>query len=160
MKTAVGASSGAIGIEATISAGRHVLGPGEFRVRASLSLATASARTHPERLEATTEQPYDGCADAPNGTLGPSHGYFGLVRGAQLQLLDCASDISLSCSFSGQLSVFSICSRSLQHVLQSFLRLHITVRWMAVIEGIFTRSLSRRICCSSFRRVLFFIPFG
>ena len=53
-------------------------------------------------------------------------------------------------SFSGQLSVFSICGRNLQHVLQSFLRLHIPIRCTSVIEGIFTHSLSRRICCSSF----------
>jgi hypothetical protein len=58
-------------------------------------------------------------------------------------------------SFSGQLSVFPLCGRNLQHVLQSFLRLHISIRCTSVIEGIFTRSLSHRICRSSFSRVFF-----
>jgi hypothetical protein len=52
--------------------------------------------------------------------------------------------------FSGQLSVLSLCGRNLQHVLQSFLRLHISIRCTSVNEGVFTHSLSRRICCASF----------
>ena len=54
--------------------------------------------------------------------------------------------------FSGQLSVFTLCSRNLQHVLQSLLCLHISIWRTSVIEGILTHSLSRRIRCPSFLR--------
>ena len=39
------------------------------------------------------QPPEDGYADAPSGTLGPDHGYFGLVRGASPLQLYWASDI-------------------------------------------------------------------
>ena len=49
----------------------------------------------------------------------------------------------------GQLSVLSLCGRNVQHVLQPFLRVHFPIRRTVVMEAIITRSLSRRICCSS-----------
>jgi Ceramidase len=67
---------------------------GIFRVRVIASASVHSTtRTRSNDRASVRFNPCDGCADA-SGTLGPSHGYFGLVRGAPLQLY--ASDISLS----------------------------------------------------------------
>jgi hypothetical protein len=59
-----------------------------------------------------------------------------------------ASGVSLSHSLAGQLSVLSLCGRNIQHVLQPFLRVYLSIRCTSVIEGISTHSLSRRICRS------------
>ena len=75
------------------------------------------------------------------------------VRHLQLRVY-YTSDPSRSPFSKGQLSVFSLRGRNIQLVLQPFLHLHIYIRRTSIIEGIFTRSVSSRICCSSF----FFAP--
>ena len=55
----------------------------------------------------------------------------------------------LTSSLQGKLSVLALRGRNFQHVLQSLLHLHISIRCTFVQEGISTNPLSRRICCSS-----------
>ena len=52
-------------------------------------------------------------------------------------------------SVQGKLSVLALRGRNFQHVLQSLLHLHISIRCTFVYKGISTIPLSRRICCSS-----------
>ena len=91
---------------------RHVLS-WEYFATASLPVLAAqvlsTTRTQSNDLLGSF-QPRDGCADASSGILGPSHGYFGLVRGAPLQLY--ASDISLSFVFRPIISFLNMWPKS------------------------------------------------
>ncbi len=135
-----------------------VQGPGALHVRV-LSFTTGShgastTRTRSNDGASVRFDIRDGYADAPYGTLGPSHGYFGLVRGAPYSPTYLMSPFSLLSRFSGQLSVLSLCGRNVKHILQPFLRLHISIWCTSVIEGIITYSLYCGICCWSFRAFL------
>lgn len=71
-----------------------------------------------------------------------------LWTGARCAIELYVSDISHSRSRAGQLSVLSLCGRNVQHVLQSFLRVYLSIWCTSVVEGISTHSLSCRICRS------------
>jgi hypothetical protein len=79
-------------------------------------------------------------------------GYWGPVTATldwcEVRIELYASNVSPS-RLSGQLPVLSLCGRNVQHVLQSFLRVYLSIRCKFVIEAIVTCSLSHRICCSS-----------
>jgi hypothetical protein len=141
---------------------------GIFRVRV---IARPAVRVYTVGLGATTEPRF---VSTPEMDVQMRAGHWGPVT-ATLDWCEVRHYSSTHLTspshyvlFSGQLSVFSLRGRNLQHVLQSFLRLHIFIRCTSLIEGIFTHSLSRRICCSSFRAKLpqpllaslFVVPFA